>query len=118
MFALSPRPLSLALAAAGAALAVAAALRCRRARPVVWTAGATVWTDDHTRPLAADHGEYGPDGLRHCYTLAAFLEEEAEEREGRGADFDLVVAHALRWVAADARRRGALTADEYLRKVR
>jgi hypothetical protein len=80
----------------------------------VATNDSILWLDDYRATFDGTIGEPGPDGRTAEYTLAALLEDEADEFERTGDEFGRVVGRALRFMAADARRRGIMRASEYL----
>lgn len=68
-----------------------------------------VWVDDFRAGLPCDHGAVAPDGRVYQYTLAAFLEDEADEA------LSPVVGRVLRDAAARCRSLGILTQEDFCR---
>jgi len=89
------------------------------AAPVAPPVPETVWIDDTngSPPHGYDPDKVAPDGRIYRYTLACFLDGDADDVESGYAGVRPIlvprVAALIRSVAAECRAKGILTAEDY-----
>jgi hypothetical protein len=72
-----------------------------------------IYIDDHLAHFDGEHGKPGPDGRIRCWSLAAWLDDEAESYEEIGTPFDTLIGQFLRRAAVFARERGVMTVEAF-----